>query len=175
MKGIEECCSKFVEGQQQMTEGILLGKSILQLKPKTFEQNNKKPKIIQNGKEKDSISKPKLSIKNKSAKANITQESKNIKQQDNNFKKKITQQIQNKENKENEENICQKLLRSWRLIKYYGEMQEKGWKDPSDWCKLTDDYLKYHLNFKKGHIARFKRKFNKWFKKFSLSTENKTG
>eukprot|EP01084_Bolivina_argentea_P123476 218819_1 len=56
------------------------------------------------------------------------------------------------------------LLKSWGLEKYAPTMLKEGWDDPVWWKDLTDDDLKNDMNFSKGHIRKFRGKYQEWLK-----------
>merc|ERR1719362_174279 len=65
------------------------------------------------------------------------------------------------------------LLTLWGLEKYTKNMEDEGWDDPKDWKELTDDDMKNEMNFSKGHIKKFRRRFDEWLKQIDQEKNNK--
>eukprot|EP01084_Bolivina_argentea_P028949 53770_1 len=59
--------------------------------------------------------------------------------------------------------LAEQLLQSWGLGQYIKMLKNEGWEDPVDWAELTEEDL-LELNFKKGHMKKFKREYQKWLK-----------
>eukprot|EP01083_Nonionella_stella_P171637 586648_1 len=56
------------------------------------------------------------------------------------------------------------LLKQWGLQKYIPKMRDEGWDEPEDWKEIEDDDLKNDIGFSKGHIKKFRRRYNEWIK-----------